>query len=207
MENKPPLLTVRPHFDQGLTTLQAILFTLIGFLLVTIVLGTFVFILFSIIGLTKIIPAGYIYGLFLVGSIVVLPPLFFEMKKKAYARTVYHFHDDHVDFQYFQFFISMRRGRIRYRDISDVTQQANALQEQRRLTNVYLYVPSMAYNARAFAGIKISDVPMRQDTMTRIMDMIENSENRDMARAAGMMAAPAAVPPAAVPPVTPLTDA
>src|SRR6218665_1687466 len=139
MERQQPLLTIRPHFDQGLVTLQAVLFTAAAFLLVAIICGTLFYILLMLIGLG--ISAGYVYGLFLVASLVVLPPLFFELKKKAYSRTFFRFYDDYLEFQYFQFMLSQRRGRVRYRDVSDVVQAGGALQSQRMLTSILIMVP------------------------------------------------------------------
>lgn len=202
MEKKAPILTIRPLFDQGLTTVQAVLFTAVAVLPATIIVGTLLFVLFGLIGLGSFINASYLYGLILVAGIVCLPPVFFEMKKKAYGRTVFHFFEDHVDYQHMPFYLSLRRSRLRYRDITDVRMEGQMLQEQRRLTNIMIYVPSMAPSPRAFGGIKIPDVPMSQDYMMRIMDLIESSENRDMARAAGLMPQPQAVgsmPTAAAP--------
>lgn len=205
MEKKAPILSIRPVFDQGLATVQAVLFTAVGFILTTVIGGTIFFMLLHLIGLGRFVSAGYIYGLFLIGSIVALPPLFFELKKKAYGRTVFHFFEDHLDYQYMHFYLGLRRSRVRYREIADVRMAGHALQEQRRLTNIYIAVPSMAQHPRAFAGVKIPDVPMSQDYLARILDLIENSDNRAMARAAGMMpaAAPAAEAPVDHPPTTP----
>jgi len=202
MEKKVPILTIRPLFDQGLATVQAVLFTAIAFLPITIIAGTVLFVLLGLIGLSRFIDASYIYGLVLVASIVCLPPVFFELKKKAYGRTVFHFFADHVDYQHMPFYITLRRSRLRYRDVADVRMEGQMLQEQRQLTNILLYVPAMAPNARSFGGLKIPDVPMSQDHMVRIMDLIENSEALDKARAAGMV--PAAQVAAAGPvPTTP----
>lgn len=206
MEKKSPILSIRPVFDQGLVTLQSVLFTAVAFILTTVIGGTIFFMLLHLIGLGRFVDASYIYGIFLIASIVLLPPLFFELKKRAYGRTVFHFFEDHVDYQYMHFYISLRRSRVRYREISDVRMEGHALQEQRRLTNIYITVPSMAQHPRAFAGIKIPDVPMSQDYLARILDMVESSDTRAMARAAGMMpaAAPVAEKPAAEnPPTTP----
>lgn len=191
MERQQPLLTIRPHFDQGLVTIQALLFTAAAFLLVTIIGGTLFYILLQLIGLGRFIAAGYVYGLFLVASLVVLPPLFFEMKKKAYSRTFFRFYDDYLEFQYFQFMLSQRRGRVRYRDVSDVLQAGGALQSQRMLTSILILVPGMNYNPRAFSGVKIEDVPQKLDLMHKILELIEKSEYRAMARAAAAVAAPA----------------
>lgn len=189
MEKKQPLLTIRPHFDQGLVTLQALIFTGVGFMLTTIIGGTLFYILLHLIGLGRFVAAGYVYGFFLVGSLVVLPPLFFELKKKAYSRTVFRFYEDYLDCQYFQFLLSPRRERVRYRDISNVTQAGGALQSQRMLTSILISVPGMNRHPRAFSGLKIEDIPQRLDLMPRILDLVEKSEYRAMARAAGAVTA------------------
>lgn len=187
MEKTQPLLVVRPHFDQGLVTVQALLFTAASFLLTTMIGGTLFFILLHVIGIGRFFNAGHIYGLFLIASIVMLPPLFFELKKKAYARTFFRFYEDYVEYQYFQFLISPRRRRVRYRDIGDVFQAGGALQGQRMLTTIAVTVPGLNPHPRAFSGFKIEDVPLKLDLMPRILDLVENSEYRAMARAAGVM--------------------
>lgn len=192
MEKKQPLLTIRPHFDQGLVTVQALIFTSVGFLLMTIIGGTLFYIFLNLIGLGRFVSAGYVYGFFLIASLVVLPPLFFELKKKAYSRTIFRFYEDYFDCQYYQFLISPRRERVRYRDVSNVTQAGGALQSQRMLTSILITVPGMNRHPRAFSGVKIDDVPQRLDVLPRILDLIEKSEYRAMARAAGAVAAPVA---------------
>jgi hypothetical protein len=191
MEKKQPVLTVRPHFDQGLVTVQALLFTAVAFLLVTVIGGTLFFILLHLVGIGRFFSAGHIYGLFLVGSLVVLPPLFFEIKKKAWGRTFFRFYEDYLEYQYFQFLISPHRGRVRYRDVDDVLQAGGALQNQRMLTTILISVPGMNRHPRAFSGLRIEDVPQKLDLMPRILDLIENSEYRAMVRVASAAAAPA----------------
>lgn len=196
MEKKQPLLTVRPHFDQGLVTVQALIFTSVGFVLMTMIGGTLFYILLHMIGIGRFFSGGHIYGLFLIGSLVVLPPLFFEVKKKAYARTFFRFYDDYLEYQYFQFLISPRRGRVRYRDIDDVMQAGGALQAQRMLTSILILIPGFNRHPRAFSGLKIDDVPQKLDLMPRILDLIEDSEYRAIARMSGATVPPPAAMPA-----------
>ncbi|MEZ0224183.1 MAG: hypothetical protein ACAH83_06505 [Alphaproteobacteria bacterium] len=174
MEKRRPILSVRPKFDSGLAMIQALIVTLGGFIVTTILLGTFFFILLSIIGLGKHVSASGIYGFFFGLSVLGIPPLFYEVKKRAFQRTIYNFYDDYMDFQYFHYFINRRRGRVRYLDIADIAQHASALQEHQRLTTIYLYVPGMGMGQRgAFAGLKLTDLPQAKDYMTKIMDIIE----------------------------------
>lgn len=174
MEKKRPLLSVRPYFDSGLTMVQAAICAAVGFLPVTIVGGIVVYFLFMILGLARFVPASGVFGFFLVVSLAGLPPAFYEIKKRAMQRTLFNFYDDYIDFQYFHFYINRRRGRVRYRDISDINQHASALQEQRRLTTIYLYVPGMSYQ-RGFSGLKLEDLQQSRGYLTKIMDVVENS--------------------------------
>lgn len=205
MEKKRPILSVRPKFDPGLTMIQALAVTLVGFLVTTFVFGSFVFILLMMIGLSRHISAGGIYGFFLVVSLLGIPPLFFEIKKRAFQRTIYNFYDDYLDFQYFHNFINRRRGRIRYTDIVDIAQHASALQDHQRLTTIYIYVPGMGMGTRGgFAGVKLVDLPQAKDYMTKIMDLLEG---RTPAAAPQPVAAEAAQPPIAPQPDAPQAPA
>lgn len=191
MEKRRPILSVRPKFDSGLAMIQALIVTLGGFIVTTILFGTFFFILLSMIGLGKHISASGIYGFFFGVSVLGIPPLFYEVKKRAFQRTIYNFYDDYMDFQYFHYYINRRRGRVRYMDIADIAQHASALQEHQRLTTIYLYVPGMGMGQRgAFAGLKLTDLPQAKDYMTKIMDIIE----RRPPGATGMQAQPDAAP-------------
>lgn len=173
MQKKAPLLSLRPQFDPGLAMVQALGVTVAGTVVLTVAGGTLFYVLIMIFGLGRFVPAGWVYGLFFVGSLVVLPPYFYELKKRAYLRTVYNFYEDYVDFQSFKFYLNPRRGRVRYRDIADIVQQASTLQDQRRLTNIYLSVPSMGLGRSGFSGVQISDVPVAAGHATRIMDIVE----------------------------------
>src|SRR3982751_705155 len=98
MEKRRPILSVRPKFDPGLTMVEALVTTLGGFLVATILFGTFFFIFLSLIGLGRHLSASGIYGFFLVVSLLGIPPLFYEVKKRALQRTIYNFYDDYMDF-------------------------------------------------------------------------------------------------------------
>ena len=172
MEKKRPILSVRPHFDPGLAMVQAGMVTALLFLPVTVVCGMLVYILFLILGLVTFISASAVFGFFLVASLAGIPPVFYELKKRALQRTLYNFHEDYIDFQYFHFYLNRRRGRIRYRDISDINQHASALQEQRRLTTIYMYAPGMGY-VRGFSGVKMEDLQQSKGYLTKVMDILD----------------------------------
>lgn len=176
MERKRPILSVRPQFDTALAMVQALIALVVGFLPVTIIAGTIFYLLLNIIGLGRFVSASGIYGFFLLLSAAGIPAVYYEMRRRAYRRTAFNFYDDHIDFQYFHFLINRRRGRVRYEDITDITQQASALQEQRRLTNIYLYVPTLDYmQQRGFAGLVMPDLPLTRGYMNQVMDIIDGT--------------------------------
>jgi len=187
---------------------EALVVTLGGFIVTTVVLGTFFFILLSLIGLGKHISASGIYGFFFGLSVLGIPPLFYEVKKRAFQRTIYNFYDDYMDFQYFHYYINRRRGRVRYADIADIAQHASALQEHQRLTTIYLYVPGMGMGRRgAFAGLKLADLPQAKDYMTKVMDIIEQRQPVLPAQPEAAAAAAAKPEPAGAAPAAPTTPA
>ncbi|TAL28206.1 MAG: hypothetical protein EPN97_15240 [Alphaproteobacteria bacterium] len=208
MEKRRPILTVRPKFDSGLAMAEALVVTLGGFIVTTVVLGTFFFILLSLIGLGRHISASGIYGFFFGLSVLGIPPLFYEVKKRAFQRTIYNFYDDYMDFQYFHYYINRRRGRVRYADIADIAQHASALQEHQRLTTIYLYVPGMGMGRRgAFAGLRLTDLPQAKDYMTKVMDIIEQRQPVLQAPPDAGAAAPSQPGTAGAAPVAPATPA
>lgn len=160
---------------------EALLVSAAGTIFLTVLGGTLLYIIFMILGLGRFIPAGWIYGLIFVGSLVALPPYLYEVKKKAYQRTVYNFYDEYLDFQQFKFYLTLRRGRIRYKDVGDIVQQASTLQDQRRLTSLYLYVPSLGYGRGAFAGLEIADLPAAGNFAHKVMDIVEHSQKAPVA--------------------------
>ncbi|HYD19300.1 MAG TPA: hypothetical protein VEF76_12565 [Patescibacteria group bacterium] len=173
MEKKRPLLSIRPHFDPGLAMVQSLMFTAVGFVVVTIVAGMLTALLMSIVGLGKYVGMS-VFGFYMVVSIAGIPPLFYELKKRAFQRTLYNFYEDYVDFQHFQWYLNRRRGRVWYRDLADITQHATALQEHQRLTTIYLYVPNMSgYNQRGFSGLKLEDLQQSKGYLTKLMDVLE----------------------------------
>ncbi len=179
MTKKTPLLTVRSQFSSLLATLESLGATLVGTAALTFIGGTIFLALAALTGLSKIISGGSIYMTLAVLGIVVLPPIYYEIKRGAYRRTIYNFYDDYLEFQHFQFLVNRRVGRIGYREITSVAEHANFVQEHEKLTTVYLVVPSMRYQSRgAFSGIKISDVARAEQLTGKILDLIDQSHSR-----------------------------
>lgn len=175
MEKKKPLLSIRPHFDPKLALIESLPATLVATFAAVAAGGTFFYILFSVTGLIRFISADAIYLSFLLLGLALTPAFYYEIKQRAFARTAYHFYDSYMEYQNFRFFISRRRGRVRYDDIADVTQHPAVLQGLCGLTTVYIYVPGMGYQARGpFAGVRMGDIPEQENAGVRILDIIES---------------------------------
>ncbi len=174
MEKKKPILSIRPRFDKALTLAESASVTLIVTAAVTSVLGLFLYILFSLIGLTAFVGAGGIFLTLFVLCLTMTPPAYFEIKKRALARTAFHFYEGYFEFQAFNYYLIRKRARVRYDDVADVTQVSRFLQGLNGLASIYIYVPSMGYQTRGnFAGVKIHDVPDNANMVARILDLIE----------------------------------
>jgi hypothetical protein len=177
MEKKRPLLSVRPTFDSSLTLIQTVGVSVAGVFAATVFFGTFFWILFQVIGLPR--AASGAFWFFLIVSSFGVPIFFFEIKKKAYQRTLFNFHEGYLEFQYFQFYLNRRRGRVRYAEISGIDQHASALQDHQRLTTIYITVPSMGYRGRGnFAGLKLYDVPRDKNYLNKIINILENQNKQ-----------------------------
>jgi hypothetical protein len=204
-EKSPPILSVRPVFDNGVVMAESGLAAVAGATLGAFLGGTFFFILFNIVGLGRFIQASGLYSTFLVLGLALSPALYFEVKKRAWARTAYNFHADYLEYQDFKFLLQRRRGRVRYRDIRDVYERASPLQSRRVLTSVYIVIPGFPSQMQlGMPGIKMSDLPESANLREKIIDLVEQSNRRYIAganaAAAASVAAPAAAP--AAPPPT-----
>lgn len=193
MEKKKPLLSIRPHFDQALAFYESLPATMLSVVVGTGVLGTFFYIILSFIGLGRFISGGTVYLCFFLLCLALTPAVFYELKKKAFSRTAFHFYDGYLEYQNFRFYISRRRGRVRYDDIADVAQRASFLEGLHGLTTVYIYVPNMGYQSnQAFAGIKITNIPDRSNAAGRILDLIGGTAAPDVPARTASYAAPEA---------------
>ncbi len=174
-----PIFSLRPVFDDTITKVQCVGVSIIGMTVVTLVVGTLLYLLLSIIGLGGIIRPGWVYGLLILASVVALPALFYEAKRRAYAATAYHFYEDHMEYQDFKYYVTRQRGRIFYAGVTDATQKANFLQEQKHLTTITLYVPELReQQPRSFPGLKLVDITQTQDYLANIIALIEDHNHR-----------------------------
>jgi hypothetical protein len=191
MEKKRPLLSVRPTFDSSLTLLQSVGVSLLGIFVLTILLGTFFYIILSFMNPRA---ASASYWFFLIVSGFGVPIFFFELKKKAYQRTLFNFHEDYLEFQYFKFYLNRRRGRVRYAEITGIDQHASALQDHQRLTTIYINVPSMNFRRGVFAGLELYDLPQAKNYLNKIIDIVEGRAQQKARTVKDAPAAPAAAP-------------
>ena len=178
-EKPKPVLPVRPQFDIGLVMVESVLAGIAGAAVGFFGLGIFLYLFVIILGLGNLFSAGFVFGTCFVVGLVGMPPLFFELKKTAYRRTIFHFYDSYFEFQDFKFFLTRRRQRVRYSDITDVYERATSLQHRRVLTSVYIEVPKMASGPRGgFAGVKIPDVHESGDLRSKVVALIEAASQK-----------------------------
>ena len=174
-----PKFVLRPVFDAGLTTIYAVAAAALCVVIVPIVLGVLIYVLFAFMGISHVIAPGFLFGGLFVLCLALTPPIYFEIRKRAFQRTFFAFYDDYVDFQYWQFLLQPRRGRIQYRDISDVYQEAGTLQAQRMLTNLLIYVPRLSQRMGMqgnFSGLKIPDLRQSANDLARVVAVIEGPQ-------------------------------
>jgi hypothetical protein len=180
-----PRFVLRPSFDAGLTTVYAFFATLVCTAVIPLLLGTFIYVLFTFLGLAAYVSPGLVFGALLVGCIAFTPPIFFEIRKRALKRTFFAFYDGHLDFQYWHFYLQPRRGRVQYRDIDDVYQQAGTLQAQRMLTSLFIYIPRFGQRGMAaqggFSGLIVPDLRLAANDMTKVVSLLENPEAAQLA--------------------------
>lgn len=177
-DRKPaPLLTVKPFFDPTLATLEALPICAAATATVTLIGCTLIVFLIHFVGLGGLISVGALYGTFFVLSLALTPAFYFEIKKSAYRRTVFHFHADRIEYQDFRFFFYRRRGRIRLKDIENVLERASFLQLRKGLTSLYLVIPGFPYVSTSGmpAGLKIPDVREESHLRDRLIEMIEKT--------------------------------
>lgn len=179
MQKIQPRLSIRPTFDPGLATAEAGLAAVAGAAVGFFLLATFAFILLTLLGAGRFIPAGALYGLFFLVGALGSPVAYFEIKKKAHARSVYNFYDDYFEYQDFQWYITRQRRRVRYIDVTDVTEHATVLQTRRTLTSIFIDVPRMGRRGQnGFVGVRIRDVPERADLAGKIIALVEEGQRR-----------------------------
>ena len=179
-----PILTVRPKFDSTYTMMQSIPVALLGMVAGAFIGGVFFSIVFSVLGITKFVSIGSIFlGCALLGFFTA-PTVFYEMKRKAYHRTIYNFYKDRVEFQKFFWLIQRKRGRVRYSDISDLLQESGFFQQQRNLLTVLLFSPGSGFeDQNRFPGVKLDDLSSKNRMGSKIQTILDNYNNQGMQKA------------------------
>jgi hypothetical protein len=179
-ENPPtkekPLLSIRPVFDDFQTALESAPVTLACVAAFTFIGGTFALVIVSVLGMLRLFSTEGLFGFFAVAGLVIVPPLYYELKKRAYSRTSYHFYKEYLAFQDFMLYFKRRRGRVFYNDIADAGIDVNFIQKRQKLETLQLVVPGMAQPARGgFSGIKVENLP--RGTAEKILMLIRGEES------------------------------
>lgn len=174
---KKAIAVVKPKFDSALAALESLPLTFVGVTFTTAILGTLVYAFIALIGLSRFIDGGTVYmACFLIG-LTLTPAAYFEIKKRAAARTAYHFHDSYLEFQDFRFYLIRRRGRIRYEDVRNVTQQASVLEGLCHMTTIYIHAPGAGFqSAGRFDGIRLQNLPDHLKLTQLVDDIIHRQK-------------------------------
>lgn len=151
--------TLRPLFSPLLAGLEAAAFALVGATALAVVLGTLLLLFLTLLGAA--VGFALYFGLFMLG-LLLLPPAYYKIKRKAYDGTHYRFYDDSLEFDHFPQLLIRRRGRIFYRDIAQAAVRTGLAQQREGLASLYLLVPALGAMHGGFPGLKISDVPQEQ---------------------------------------------
>ena len=87
-----------------------------------------------------------------------MPALVYFAKKKTYAKTVYVFYDDHLE--YYEGFWTLEKKSISYSRITEISLRRGIIQKKYGLGSIFLSTPATGYaRGRARSGIIIMDIP------------------------------------------------
>lgn len=191
-DKEKPLLTVKSVFVSPLIMWQALPWILGGTLALTAVGGTMLWLLCVLLGLGKIVSPGTPYFLCFVAGLAGIAPLYYEMRRRIAQKAFCRFYADYLEYEVFGPFFRHHAGRVFYRDIADMRQRANVLQQRYGLKTIYLAVPGLDWSDRGFSGLKIEDVPSGKGTGKRIQTLLDHAHNVTPAPAWVAPAAPVA---------------
>jgi membrane protein YdbS with pleckstrin-like domain len=117
-------------------------------------------------------------------AFVGVPCLAYFGKKLNYQKTVYSFHDDHLDFE--EGFFSYNKKLVRYRDVVEVTLRKGILQRSAGLGTIYLgtgatgssqqFNPfyALGFGNISASGIGIQDVRDPDAAYERIRKLVDD---------------------------------
>lgn len=164
------IFSLRPVFIPWVTALSAlplqIFFTIWGGMF----FGGFSTVAIQIfhIKIPKASPFIFFAALFFFG----IPFLAYYSKKKTYAKTVYTFYDDHLE--YFEGFWTVEKKSIKYDRIAEVSMVEGIIQKKYGLGSIFLATPATGYSSRrARSGIRISDIPNAEKVYQEIKKLLE----------------------------------
>lgn len=169
-----PLLAVRPAFVSQLVMWQALPWILGGTLALTTVGGTALWLICVLLGLKNVISPGTPYFICLIAGLAGIAPLYYELRRRIAQKSFCRFFSDRVEYEIFGSFFRHHAGRIFYRDIADMRQRADILQQRYSLKTIYLSVPDIGWSDRGFSGLKLEDLPAGKGIGKRIQTLLDH---------------------------------
>lgn len=165
-----PILTLRPKYVGDLVRLETVLYCAAATFALTILGGVLIMILSMILGLGWLIPPWLGFFALLVACLVLLPSYIQKTIKGNMASSFCKFYADHLLYQNYQWLIFKRRGRIKYRDISDIAERSNVFQSKYDIGDIWIIAPNVPMDAsQRFPGIKIKSIKLTPE----LTDMFE----------------------------------
>ena len=167
MDNKTtqkPILTLRPKYVPDLVRIEILFYCFLATFALTILGGVFIMLISLLFGLGNILPPWLGFFALLVACVIFLPPFIKKTLKSNMASTFCNFYSDHLLYQTYQLLIFKRRGRIKYSDISDITERSNLFQNRYDIGDIWVIAPNMPMDAgQRFPGIKIRSIKLTSE--------------------------------------------
>jgi len=100
-----------------------------------------------------------------------IPFLAYYSKKKTYAKTVYTFYGDHLE--YFEGFWTIEKKSIKYDKITEVSMVEGIIQKKYGLGSIFLATPATGSSSRrGRSGIRIMDIPNAEKAYKDIKQLL-----------------------------------
>jgi len=176
-QNQQPLFILRPKFASTQTILEALLVTVMVTLTLTAIGGTILMILFSFIGLGKFFSASLIYYTIFFISLLTTPALYYEVKRKFIKRSFYKFFPDRMEFVQFGKFFNQRQGRLRFKEVTDIVQRSNIIEQRDKVQTIYIWAPNFGFSDnRGFTGVALENISRNPNVIQTIERVVFQSD-------------------------------
>ncbi len=176
--DKTTILSIKPIFIPKIVAVQTAGVGIIGAILATGLSTILILIISMLFGFVKFIDIGTVSMAIFLVSMIGVPAFLYELKCSTHAGTEFEFYDDYIDFSYYtKPFMNRKRGRLYYKDITDMVQYSNFYQNFSGLKTIQLHAPSTALYEKGqnFIGIQIEDIKIGKGIGKKIQALLDKS--------------------------------